>query len=73
MLRKWSHRTALLHARHIMGFIAWHEANHSPWPRDEPMPDAEERLIEYMRYLADAGAKATVPTSSSKEVNKCNR
>ena len=73
MLRKWSHRTALLHARHIMGFIAWHEANHSPWPRDEPMPDAEERLIEYMHHLVDAGAKATVLTSRLASLGYLNR
>ena len=73
MLRRWAHRTALRHAKNAMEFISWYEAQHGHWPRGEPLPRAEERLIEFLHFIIGQGVKATVPTAKLGSITFLNR
>ena len=60
MLRRWSHKTLILHARNAGKFLEW--ASRCTEFRDEdPENAAVLKLVSYMQFLRGAGAAPTVP------------
>ena len=67
MLRKWSHKTVIRHARAVNTFIDWlNTAGDGIMLLDPTQVTAEEaisRLVDYMHFLVDAEVGPTVPRS----------
>ena len=73
IMRRWSHRTVTLHAKHAVQFLQWWELEHGPWDSERKEEVLVDDIIRYIHYLVDNGCKATVPTARVASLGFLNR
>ena len=73
IMRRWSHRTVTLHAKHAVQFLQWWELEHGPWDSERKEEVPVDDIIRYIHYLVDNGCHATVPTARVASLGFLNR